>query len=86
MENETSRSLGGLRPLLTKRHYWHGFNELFIKPFADIHTDPKTFHRLIGSMIEKAKADRSEQQSNRRIGWIIIAVVAGVIAFFALSD
>lgn len=85
-DNEVCEDLGPLRPLLTKRHYWHGFNELFIKPFADIHTDPKTFHRLIRSMIEKAKTDRSEQQSNRRIGWIIIAVVAGVIAFFALSD
>ena len=79
-ENEVCESLGPLRPLLTKRHYWHGFNELFIKPFADIHTDPKTFHHLIRSMIEKAKTDRSEQQSNRRIGWIIIAVVVGVVS------
>jgi hypothetical protein len=86
MEKETLKSLGGLRPLLTKRHYWHGFNELFLKPFADIYTDPKTFHRLISSMIEKAKADRSEQQSNRRIGWIIIAVVVGVIAYFVFGD
>jgi hypothetical protein len=85
-ENEVCESLGPLRPLLTKRHYWHGFNELFIKPFADIHTDPKTFHHLIRSMIEKAKTDRSEQQSNRRIGWIIIAVVVGVITFFVLGD
>ena len=84
-ENEVIKALGILKPFANSRHYWHGFNELFIKPFAKIHEDSKSFHHYISLEIESARRERVKVRSDKKVGWIVIIVVA-LILFFVLKD
>jgi hypothetical protein len=84
-ESEVLDELGILKPFANSRHYWHGLNELFIKPFAMIHEDSNSFHHYISLEIERAKRERTKVKSDKKVGWIVIIVV-GLILFFVLKD
>jgi hypothetical protein len=79
---EVTEDLGILKPFANSAIHWNGFNELFIKPFAMVHKDSKSFHHFISAGIEKAKRERSSEKSNRRTGWIVIGLIVILIIYF----
>lgn len=84
-ESEVIDGLGTLKPFANSRHYWNGFNELFIKPFAAIHEDSKSFHHFISLEIEAAKRMRAKEKSRKKISWVIIISIA-LALFLLLMD
>lgn len=79
---EVTEDLGILKPFANSAIHWNGFNELFVKPFAMVHKDSKSFQHFISLGIERAKKERSREKSNRRTGWVVIGVIVILILYF----